>query len=138
MHSKKLYYIRSPKSAKIIRMITIDIPGYGCLEIEHFVSDFSGTLSEDGYLIHRVEGNPYLYRHLHWEAGMIGQVLYLEAEAHLLGGTGMGCFSDDSVHSLLGIPDNSFQDLYHFAVGKLVEDIRLKTLPPYSHLRERK
>lgn len=32
-------------------MIIIDIPGYGRLEIEHFVSDFSGTLSEDGSLI---------------------------------------------------------------------------------------
>jgi soluble P-type ATPase len=38
-------------SAKIVSMITIDIPGYGRVEIEHFVSDFSGTLSEDGSLI---------------------------------------------------------------------------------------
>lgn len=86
----------------------------------------------------RIEGHPYLYRRLHWEAGMIGQVLYLEAEAHRLRGTGMGCFFDDSVHRLLGFSDNSFQDLYHFAVGKPVEDERLKTLPPYSHLEETK
>lgn len=32
-------------------MFTIDIPGYGSLELEHFVSDFSGTLSEDGILL---------------------------------------------------------------------------------------
>jgi hypothetical protein len=69
---------------------------------------------------------------------MIGQVLYLEAEAHQLRGTGMGCFFDDSVRRLLGFSDNSFQDLYHFAVGKPVGDERLKTLSPYSHLEETK
>ena len=35
---------------------------------------------------------PFRYRHLFWEAGMIGQVLYLEAEAHGVRGTGIGCF----------------------------------------------
>jgi soluble P-type ATPase len=35
-------------------MISIDIPGAGHLEIEHFVTDFSGTLSEDGVLIRGV------------------------------------------------------------------------------------
>jgi soluble P-type ATPase len=32
-------------------MFTLDIPGYDCLVLEHFVSDFSGTLSEDGTLL---------------------------------------------------------------------------------------
>ena len=41
---------------------------------------------------------PYRYRHLHWECGMIGQVLYLTAEACGLRGTGIGCFFDDEVH----------------------------------------
>lgn len=31
-------------------MLTIDIPGFGRAEIEHLVSDFTGTLSEDGRL----------------------------------------------------------------------------------------
>jgi len=31
-------------------MIIIDIPGFGRTEIEHIVSDFTGTLSEDGML----------------------------------------------------------------------------------------
>jgi soluble P-type ATPase len=31
-------------------MFTLDIPGYGSLELKHFVTDFSGTLSEDGTL----------------------------------------------------------------------------------------
>lgn len=32
-------------------MFWCDIPGFGRLELEHFVTDFSGTLSEDGNLI---------------------------------------------------------------------------------------
>ncbi len=34
-----------------ISMIRLDIPGYGLLELRHFVSDFSGTLAEDGVLL---------------------------------------------------------------------------------------
>jgi len=36
------------------------------------------------------------------ECGLIGQVLYLEAEAAGIRGTGIGCYFDDSVHELLG------------------------------------
>jgi soluble P-type ATPase len=32
-------------------MIRIEIPGSGFIELEHFVTDFSGTLSEDGILL---------------------------------------------------------------------------------------
>lgn len=32
-------------------MISCTVPGYGSLRIEHCVSDFSGTLSEDGRLL---------------------------------------------------------------------------------------
>lgn len=32
-------------------MIVSDIPEFGCLELAHFVTDFSGTLSEDGKLL---------------------------------------------------------------------------------------
>ena len=33
-----------------------------------------------------IEETPYLYRHLYWETGMVGQVLYLEAERMASGG----------------------------------------------------
>jgi hypothetical protein len=39
--------------------------------------------------------SPYRYRHLFWETGLIGQVLYLEAEAH--GVRGIGGFFDDPI-----------------------------------------
>lgn len=32
-------------------MIKLDIPEFGLLELEHFVTDFSGTLSEDGKVL---------------------------------------------------------------------------------------
>jgi soluble P-type ATPase len=32
-------------------MFTLDIPGYNRLVLEHFVSDYSGTLAEDGILL---------------------------------------------------------------------------------------
>ncbi|RME64076.1 MAG: ATPase P [Nitrospirae bacterium] len=35
-------------------MIVLDIPGFGRVEIEHLVTDFTGTLSEDGLLIEGV------------------------------------------------------------------------------------
>jgi hypothetical protein len=72
------------------------------------------------------------YRRLHHECGVIGQVLYLEAEAAGFSGTGIGCFFDDMVHRQLGfgeVPD--WQDLYHFAVGRAVTDDRLTTDPGY-------
>lgn len=76
------------------------------------------------------------YRQLHWEAGLLGQVLYLEAEAVGMRGTGIGCFFDDSVHLTLGMhqSDRRLQVVYHFTVGYPRLDPRLETLPPYQHL----
>jgi SagB-type dehydrogenase family enzyme len=71
------------------------------------------------------------YRNLHWEAGLVGQVLYLEAEAIGARSTGIGCYFDDPVHQVLGLEGHDFQDLYHFTVGIPVDDPRLTTLPPY-------
>jgi hypothetical protein len=75
---------------------------------------------------------PWFYRRLFWECGMIGQVLYLEAEAAGARGTGIGCFFDDAVHQLLGLETTEYQSLYHFTVGHPVEDPRLTTLPGYE------
>jgi nitroreductase len=83
-----------------------------------------------------VKKNPFLYRRLFWETGMIGQILYLEAEVHSVRGTGIGCFFDDVVHKLLGLDNNSYQSLYHFTIGGALEDKRITTLPPYYHLKK--
>jgi len=87
----------------------------------------SRTLDEEG---------DWAYRRLFWEAGMIGQVLYLEAPAVGLSGTGIGCYHDDETHQLLGLAagDPSWQSLYHFTVGEALDDERIATGPAYAHL----
>jgi SagB-type dehydrogenase family enzyme len=77
------------------------------------------------------ERGEWFYRRLFWECGMIGQVLYLEAEAAGARGTGIGCFYDDAVHELLALQDERWQSLYHFSMGVPVEDTRLTTEPGY-------
>ena len=78
--------------------------------------------------------SPWVYRQLFWEAGMLGQVLYLEAEAGGVRGTGIGCYFDDGVHDLLGIKSQALQSMYHFTVGAAITDTRLQTLAAYGHL----
>lgn len=75
---------------------------------------------------------PWFYRRLYWETGLVGQVLYLEAEAGGIRATGIGCFFDDEMHGVLGMRDRAFQSLYHFTAGAPVEDPRLATYAPYS------
>ncbi len=80
-----------------------------------------------------VRAEPWRYNQLHWEAGLIGQVLYLEAETLGFRGTGIGCYFDDTFHEILGITDASFASLYHFTVGIGLTDTRITTLPPYAN-----
>jgi SagB-type dehydrogenase family enzyme len=98
-----------------------DIAGDGCFSVAMIV-DFEGPVRQYG---------PWFYPRLFWECGMIGQILYLEAEAAGLRGTGIGCFFDDPTHELLGLHGLRYQDLYHFTMGGPIEDTRLSTLPPY-------
>jgi len=80
-----------------------------------------------------VRAEPWRYRQLHWEAGLIGHVLYLEAETLGFRGTGIGCYFDDLMHEVLGLKDTAFASLYHFTVGLPLVDNRMMTLPPYGH-----
>lgn len=91
------------------------------------IADFSSTLKAEG---------AWSYRRLFWEAGLIGQVLYLEAGAADIQATGIGCYFDDLMHEIMGMDtaDDAWQSLYHFTVGGAVHDQRLVTLPAYYHL----
>jgi SagB-type dehydrogenase family enzyme len=84
-----------------------------------------------------IEHTPWQYRQLFWEAGIIGQALYLEAEAANVRATGIGCYFDDSLHEMLGIENTSLQSMYHFTVGTAIMDERLVTEPAYIHLKNR-
>jgi nitroreductase len=91
------------------------------------LAEFDASLAEFG---------PSFYRHLFWESGVVGQVLYLAAEAAGTRGTGIGCFYDDPVHEVFGLTDHAFQSLYHFTIGIPVEDTRLTTEPGYAWERK--
>ena len=82
-----------------------------------------------------LEAGAWQYAELYRECGRLGQLLYLEAEAAGLSGTGIGCFFDAAVHELLGIADSRWQSLYHFTIGKARWDARLTSLPAYRQLR---
>jgi len=66
------------------------------------------------------------YRYVHFEAGAIGQRMYLAAEVLGLRATGIGAFFDDEVHKYLSIAPEEGQVVYHFAVGYPVPDPRLE------------
>jgi len=99
-----------------------EIAGDGAFSLG-MIAEFESTLRRRG---------PWFYRRLFWETGVIGQLLYLEAEAIGVRATGIGCFFDDPVHQVMGFADTAFQSLYHFTIGGPVEDPRLTTLPPYG------
>jgi len=101
-----------------------DIAADSCFAVS-FLTEFAGPL----------QSAPWVYRELFQETGLLGQILYLEAEAAGIRATGIGCFFDDALHRLLGLDGLAWQSLYHFTVGGPVEDTRLQTLPPYAHLR---
>jgi SagB-type dehydrogenase family enzyme len=95
-------------------------------------SDACFTLAMLAEFAKPVSEDPWRYRQLHWEAGLLGHTLYVEAEALGLRGTGVGCFFDEALHDALGFPDDRYQSLYHFTVGRPITDGRIVTTPPYA------
>lgn len=127
--SLPLYLLEDGNAQRIATQVSChqEIAGAGAFSLG-MIAEFEASLEKHG---------PWFYKRLFWETGLIGQVLYLEAEAAGVRSTGIGCFFDDPVHRVLGwYPDTRFQSLYHFTVGGAVEDHRLTTLPPYGELNE--
>jgi len=122
-----LYHLYSGDCRQIAKTLSCHQP---------IASDSAFSLGMVAEFSETIEIAPWQYRRLFWECGLIGQVLYLEAEAAGVRGTGIGCYFDDSVHEILGFDDDKFQSLYHFTVGKPLEDKRLETLPAYGHLND--
>jgi SagB-type dehydrogenase family enzyme len=118
-----LFLLLQAAAAKTARTLSChqDIASHSAFTVM-FLAEFAAPIAQ----------NPAAYRHLHWEAGMLGHIIGLEAEAAGWRGTGIGCFFDDADHDVLGLTDNRFQVLYHFAVGMPVNDPRLLTLPAYE------
>ncbi|KAJ0968700.1 hypothetical protein J5N97_021577 [Dioscorea zingiberensis] len=98
-----------------------EIASDGCFSLG-MVARFEPVLREKG---------AWMYPRLFWEAGVLGQVLYLEAHAVGISATGIGCYFDDAVHRILGLDGLEFQSLYHFTIGNPVLDKRIMNLPAY-------
>ncbi|WP_342347514.1 SagB/ThcOx family dehydrogenase [uncultured Nitrospira sp.] len=120
-----LYLLEEGNAQNLAKQLSCgqDIAGDSAFALG-MVAEFDDSLDTFG---------PWFYKRLFWEAGLIGQVLYLEAEAAGIRSTGIGCFFDDPVHRVLGVhPQTKWQSLYHFTVGGPLDDGRLTTLPPYG------
>lgn len=124
-----LYWLLEGDATKLAVQVSChqDIAGDSAFSFG-MLAEFEKTLRERG---------AWWYPRMFWEAGLLGQVLYLEAEAAGVRATGIGCFFDDPVHEIVGIQSLAVQSLYHFTIGGPVEDPRLRTLPPYHHLKHR-
>jgi len=123
-----LYALAPGDARRVAARVSCDqeIAGDGFFSLG-MVADFDRSIGEFG---------DAFYRQLFWESGLVGQVLYLEAEASGARGTGIGCFYDDPVHELLGLSSHAFQSLYHFTIGMPLEDRRLTTERGYEWERD--
>jgi nitroreductase len=120
----ELYRLQTGDARELSEQVSCHqaIAADGCFSLG-MIAEFERPLRQYG---------AWFYPRLFWESGIVGQVLYLEAEAAGIRGTGIGCFFDDPMHAVLGLKTLQYQSLYHFTMGGPVEDPRLRTLPPYS------
>jgi len=93
-----------------------DLAGNACLAFS-MIGDFEKAA--------RSYGNRG-YRYVHFEAGAIGQRMYLASEALGLRATGIGAFFDEEVNQYLSVVPELGQVVYHFAIGYPVPDPRLE------------
>jgi SagB-type dehydrogenase family enzyme len=118
-----LYMLEAGDFRDLARALSCNqkIASDGCFSL-YMIARFRTALEERG---------PWFYNRLFWECGMIGQTLYLEAEAAGLMGCGIGCYFDDPVSSALGMEGTEFLPLYSFAAGREAPLQRMETLPAY-------
>ncbi len=119
----ELYQLLTGDARATARSVSCNqaIASDGCFAVA-MLAEFDPSLERYG---------AWFYPRLYWECGAIGQVLYLEAEAIGIRGTGIGCFFDEPTHAVFGISTQRYRSLYHFTVGGPVVDPRLQIWPPY-------
>jgi SagB-type dehydrogenase family enzyme len=93
-----------------------DLAGNACLALS-MIGDFENAARNYG---------DRGYRYVHFEAGAIGQRMYLASEALGLRATGIGAFFDEQVNRYLSLSPELGQVVYHFAIGHPVPDPRLE------------
>ncbi len=95
-HLRQLHRSDPPASSqRVAAYLSLEQPlaGHACFAIS-MIADLEGAA--------QLFGNRG-YRYVHFEAGAIGQRLYLGAEALGWNATGIGAFYDDDVHRYLGL-----------------------------------
>lgn len=93
-----------------------DLAGNSCVTYS-MIADFERAARDHG---------ERAYRYVFFEAGLVGQRLYLAAEAMDFQSTGIGAFYDDNVHRYLNIEPEQGQVVYHFASGYAIHDPRIE------------
>ncbi len=93
-----------------------DLAGNACLAFS-MIGDFENAARNFG---------DRGYRYVHFEAGAIGQRMYLASEALGLRATGIGAFFDEEVNRYLDLTPELGQVVYHFAIGYPIPDPRLE------------
>ena len=94
-HETSLYLRQHAENPALAGTVSCgqNIAGDGAFSLA-MIADYRNSLSIYGAAF---------YRNLYWEAGMVGQLLYLEAEEAGIRATGIGCYFDDPVHAAFGI-----------------------------------
>lgn len=120
--TNRLILVKEGAQQQVARFVSCmqDIAADGCFAIS-MIANFNRAFFRFG---------ERAYRYVHYEAGYIGQMLYLSATALNLQATGIGCFMDDEVNHYAELPPG-FEVVYNFTIGRAVEDPRLTSLPAY-------
>ena len=97
-----------------------------------FIHCMQDIASDSAFTINMVVDKNDIKKDIHYkqilnEAGAIGQVLYLEAEAKGIRGCGIGCFFDDLV-SIDFLGDENMLSLYGFSIGVAKIDERIERI----------
>jgi SagB-type dehydrogenase family enzyme len=127
LHSRSLKLLHPGNVQRVAAYLSLDqsLAGNACFAVS-MIADLAAAA--------QVFGNRG-YRYVHFEAGAIGQRLYLGAEALHWNATGIGAFYDDDVHRYLGFLEEGDnldsrmlpqQVIYHFAVGRAIPDPRIE------------
>ena len=113
----RLYLIEKGDFSKASKFIncTQDLGEFSSVSFS-FVADFK-----------KITKN-YHYKLTLQEAGMIGHILYLEAEAKGIRGCGIGCFFDDLIND--EILNGKLQAVYNFTIGVPLIDERIIRIDP--------
>lgn len=128
-----VYYFNRLRQS-LIPLVYADQTGaakfYSCFQDIAADGCFAVSMIADLNLAYQLYGDRG-YRYVHYEAGAIGQWLYLSSLALGYESTGIGCFIDDLINQHLDLPAG-FEVIYNFTVGRAVLDPRLTTLPAYD------